>query len=273
MTHTLEKKTSFSAVVVPRELTVTKSAFRKGKKPTRESRPYFTHKKMQSRIFTKNRPLKVFKIRRIEWLFRTSVGILLARGRAFPFGVSVIPPRAPPPRTPHLHMSANALAARPPAPAVGRRAVLPSFRRAARARRARARPPRAGAARSPSTPMSDSTSCSSARSARPSPRPAASETSWPRCPRCVRDFPVSNRIDARPSRADARESASRSVSPQRQKCQLSGRSPDSQHDERHSGRRVEIARFFYARAAAAASDASLVPPFVPDTHTHERLYS
>ena len=224
---------------------------------------------MQSRIFTKNRPLKVFKIRRIERLFRTSVGILLARGRAFPFGVSVIPPRAPPPRTPHLHMSANALAARPPAPAVGRRAVLPSFRRAARAAAPRA------PARSPSTPMSDSTSCSSARSARPSPRPAASETSWPRCPRCVRDFPVSNRIDARPSRADARESASRSVSPQRQKCQLSGRSPDSQHDERHSGRRVEIARFFYARAraAAAASDASLVPPFVPDTHTHERLYS
>ena len=139
----------------------------------------------------------------------------------------------PPTRSPRARPRPRSVAA-PSSPPSG----------APRAPPRRARPPRAGAARSPSTPMSDSTSCSSARSARPSPRPAASETSWPRCPRCVRVFPVSNRIDARPSRADARESASRSVSPQRQKCQLSGRSPDSQHDERHSGNRHSRNRAF-----------------------------
>ena len=48
------------------------------------------------------------------------------------------PTRSAPSRTPHLHMSANALAARLSAPAVGRRAVLPSFRRAARAAAPRA---------------------------------------------------------------------------------------------------------------------------------------
>ena len=163
MTHTLEKNLFFSSSCFARADSDEKRVSRdREKNLLRESRPYFTHKKMQSRIFTKNRPLKVLKIRRIERLFRTSVGILLARGRAFPFGVSVIPPRAPPPRTPpppHVRQRARRA---PAAPAVGRRAVLPSFRRAARAPR-RARPPRAGAARSPSTPMSDSTSCSSAR--------------------------------------------------------------------------------------------------------------
>ena len=261
-----EKKTSFSAVVVSRELTVTKSAFRKGKKPTRESRPYFTHKKMQSRIFTKNRPLKVFKIRRIEWLFRTSVGILLARGRAFPFGVSVIPPRAPPPRTPHLHMSANALAARPPAPAVGRRAVLPSFRRAARAAAPRAPAARGRRALSvhaderlnvvfvgaECAPFSKTGGLGESRRLAAQ---GASETS------------PSRTASTRPSRADARESASRSVSPQRQKCQLSGRSPDSQHDERHSGRRAK------SRSAHAPPPPPLTPrssrrSFPIRTHTN-----
>ena len=191
---------------------------------------------MQSRIFTKNRPLKVFKIRRIEWLFRTSVGILLARGRAFPFGVSVIPPRAPPPRTPHLHISPTRC--RAPARAyVGLRAVLPpSGAPRARPRRAcrRARAPPLSVRRWRLNVVFVGAECA------PFSKTGGSETSWPRCPRCVRDFPVSNRIDTR-LRADAR--GRRAPSRPNDKSANSAGVPDSQHEERRVGRRVEIARF------------------------------